>query len=62
MYVCLKTVDILGNYVLHLRGLFSAPEQLFSVVSIKEKLIITVQFLMAITKNGVIACICPLST
>lgn len=57
----MKTVDILGNYVLHLRGLFSATEQLFSGVSIKYKLILTVPFLVIITKNGVIAFNCPLS-
>lgn len=59
--VCMKIVDILGNYVLHLRGLFCANEQLFSVGLIKYKLILTVQFLMIITKNGVLAFICPLS-
>lgn len=60
LYVCLKIVDILGNCVLHLRGLFSAAGQLFNVASIKYKLILTVLFLVAITKNGVIAFICPL--
>lgn len=57
----MKIVDLLGNYVLHLRDLFSATEQLFSVVSIKYKLILTVPFLVIITKNGVIAFNCPLS-
>lgn len=61
VYVCLKIVGTLGNYVLHLGGLFSATEQLFSVASIKYKLILTVLFLVAITKNEVIAFICPLS-
>lgn len=45
-------------FVLYLGGLFSALQQLFCVTSIKYKWMLTVWFLVTITRSRVVAFIC----